>query len=267
MNTERFDWYQATVPGVDEEEILGSYLADEPMSSFFPVGGETHGYARAGVIRVGDADVLRLLWGGNNDAAPNIRFSGEQAAQGASWLRSRFPNHAVTRADACVDFEDENAWTILLDRCMEVKRECKVASGVAGDWLDDGSPKGRTLYLGASSSVVRTRLYEKGKQQKQGLDWVRAEVQVRPKKPLERYACSCATPAQIWGLSRWTMQLRERFDLSEVPKMCREVTNRTAFDARKDWLLRQGGNTLKEWAEMLGGFPALAEELERLLNK
>lgn len=54
------------------------------------------------------------------------------------------------------------------------------ASQNHGDWLDQGSPKGRTLEIGARGNGKMARIYEKGKQLGDRLSrWVRAEVEWR----------------------------------------------------------------------------------------
>lgn len=54
------------------------------------------------------------------------------------------------------------------------------ASETLGDWLDPGSPRGRTLNIGARGNGKMIRFYEKGKQLGDPLSpWVRAELELR----------------------------------------------------------------------------------------
>ncbi|WP_235605818.1 replication initiation factor domain-containing protein, partial [Rhodanobacter thiooxydans] len=77
-----------------------------------------------------------------------------------------------------------------------------------GDW--DMPELGRTQYLGASSSAVRARLYEKGKQPEfrhlSRFDLCRLEIQVRPAKDAKD-AYSKLSALEVWGASKWTRQL------------------------------------------------------------
>ena len=246
---ERFDWYQASFPAVSPDEFIGGFMNANSMASFFPQQGK-HGYTNGAVIRLGEIDLLRLLWGGNCDAPLNATASGRQTMAFADWARSAFPIHDVTRVDSCIDFESPRAWDVLLDRSVEVKRDYKLSSREQGDWFDGGI-KGRTFYIGAPSSDVQFRLYEKGKKEGEGRDWVRAELQVRPKK-LARRVCSSIAPHEVWGFSRWSKALREGFGASQVDRMAREVVQKQAFEHRFASMMKQYGNTIRELDKLMG---------------
>ena len=64
------------------------------------------------------------------------------------------------RVDACADFDAPGAFEALLAPCIEIKKEHKLRGEKAGDW-EDFPEFGRTLYLGASTSAVKARMYEK----------------------------------------------------------------------------------------------------------
>lgn len=255
---ERFDWYQASFPSVGPDEFVGSFMEAHPMASFFPQTGR-HGYTHGAVVRHGEQDLLRLLWGGNSDAPLNAAASGSQTMGFVKWSRVRFPEHDVTRVDACIDFESPGAWVVLLDRALDVKREFKLSSREQGDWLD-GGVKGRTFYLGAPSSDVQHRLYEKGKKEGEGEDWVRAELQVRPKKMLRR-VCSGMGPDAVWGFSGWSRALRESFGASAVARMVRDVVQKQALEHRFNAMMRQYGNTLRELDRLLSSDDRLLQAL------
>jgi len=248
---ERFDWYKASFPGVDADEFLGEWMDQFPLSSFTPAKGQ-HGYTHGGVIRIGDFDAARLLFGGNNDAPMNVAASGMQTQRFVDFARATFPDHSVTRLDPCIDFESPGAWTYLLDAVVDTKHHHKVKSREMGDWLDGGL-KGRTIYLGAPSSDVQFRLYEKGKQLGEGYspDWVRAELQWRPKK-LAKLSCASIMPETCWGASRWSQDLRQRFGMAGVEKVEKEGWQRTPLEARVSALVKQYGRTLMELQELLG---------------
>lgn len=255
---ERFDWYQASFPGVDADEFLGQWMADHDMTSFRPAAGR-HGYSHGGLVTLGDTEVLRMLFGGNADAPINVTASGAHTETLVKFARRRFPLHRVTRLDPCIDFEGAGAWSVLLDRTVDVKEAHRISSREAGDWLD-GGVKGRTIYLGSPQSDVQFRLYEKGKQLGQGPDWVRAELQVRP-KGITRDACAKATPAECWGFSRWSNDLRTRFGLAGVPRLNREVVQHSGLELRKRAMLKQYGATIRELLAIMGSPEALGVDL------
>lgn len=255
---ERFDWYQASFPGVDPDEFVGAYMAAHSSASFLP-SQPRHGYSHGAIVRAGDIDLLRLLWGGNQDAPLNATASGVQTMPFVDWSRRAFPEHDVTRVDACIDFEGPKAWDVLLDRAIDVKRGHKLASREQGDWLDGGR-KGRTFYLGAPSSDVQFRLYEKGKKEEAGADWVRAELQVRPKK-LARRVCASVEPPKVWGFSRWSVALREGFGCASVERMAREVVQKQPLEHRFAAMMKQYGKTIAELAARVGTDEALGKAL------
>jgi hypothetical protein len=168
----------------------------------------------------------------------------------AIWVRDSFPGHYVTRVDSCIDFEAPGAWDVLLDRSFKVKTEMGVSSRVQGDWFDNGI-RGRTFYLGSTKSDVQFRLYEKGKKEGQGGDWVRAELQVKPKK-MARYACSRVAPEEVWGFSRWSRALRVALGASEVARLAREVVQKQPFERRFEAMMKQYGNTIRELEQRMG---------------
>ena len=89
--------------------------------------------------------------------------------------------------------------------------------------VPDDPTEGRTYYIGARTSDVRVRLYEKTAEARSRLgqerwheipeDWVRLECQVRPRKEFKAVASS-VSPAQAWGFSGWSTELaKEAFEM------------------------------------------------------
>lgn len=90
----------------------------------------------------------------------------------------------ITRADlAHDDFEGK---TLNIEAAVKWFREGLFKTGgrnpvhrVEGDWLEEGSPKGRTLYVGRKSNGKLACIYEKGKQLGDPTSpWTRAEVRL-----------------------------------------------------------------------------------------
>ena len=157
----------------------------------------------------GDA-VAAVLWGGDRVAGRVLfEVKGERTPDYVATLREKVSAHRCTRVDACADFDQEGIFEAIVRQMEEVKGAFRLYGERRGDW-DDHPDLGRTLYLGAPSSAVRARCYEKGKQPEYRFlnkpEWVRLEVQVRPLKDgREVYATLPA--AEVWGASPWTRDL------------------------------------------------------------
>lgn len=95
-----------------------------------------------------------------------------------------FQSGLVTRYDVAVDGTlGEESYRQLCDGLVTIagSRDYEgrpMTTTVAGDWY--AAERGRTLYVGAPSSAVRVRFYEKGIQLGSSPNWVRFEWQVRP---------------------------------------------------------------------------------------
>lgn len=151
---------------------------------------------------------LSLFLLGDGSGRLHLRASGavtESALSSVRSLDAGFDAGVVTRYDVAVDGTlTDVSFEVLAADLDEVARRRSAFNGrpcvtsVAGDWL--GGVTGRTLYVGAPSSELRCRFYEKGVQLGDvGSGWVRFEWQVRPpgvlllrdismQPPTERYA-------------------------------------------------------------------------------
>lgn len=207
-----WDWYQATIPE-RPERIVEALAAGVPYPGV-EEGKGLHGYTkRTDVLSAGER-VASVLSGGPN-GLPNAWASGEEADRFAAVVRQEFPLHRVTRFDSCEDFDEPGYFdlgvSLLLARAD--KRGLKVNH--AGDW--HRAIDGRTIYIGSRKSDVQVRHYEKGLQLRDRLlaihgierpNWVRTEVQVRPRGS-QRLAAATASPVEAWGFSDWTPSVLE----------------------------------------------------------
>lgn len=197
-----------------------------------------------------------------------VEVKGERAPEVVERLRSGFP-HRCTRVDSCVDFERPGAFEELLGPVLKAKEDHKLYGEKRGDW--DMPELGRTQYLGASSSAVRARLYEKGKQPEfrhlSRFDLCRLEIQVRPAKDAKD-AYSKLSALEVWGASKWTCQLASEV-LSEMldPHPPGTVRKDTKRDQALRWMCSQYGPHLVSLAGDLGGWEVLGLTLREMIEE
>ena len=211
-----FDWYQATVraPVGDLMAALRGGLGVRPeweQAKRAPQGYET-------AWRLVDADGLVCqVWSGGHHVYPHAVISGEVAHAGAELLRAELPDHSVSRLDPCIDYAEPGAYDRLQALALQVAVDRGIKVGTAGDHLV--TMKGRTVYLGATSSVTRLRLYEKAEELRAKFandperlagvpgELARLECQVRPHGPEAKRAASRLDPISVMGSAAWMREL------------------------------------------------------------
>ena len=202
----RFDAYTATTRAAKAEDLF-------PMLFFvgdrFRQGRGHHGFEhRASFSGPDGAEAASVSWGGTHGGLVMLEAKGERTPSIVARLRSHY-EHRCTRVDSCYDVEESGAFETLLQPCLQVKKDYKLKGSKAGDW-EDFPEDGRTLYVGANTSPVKLRLYEKGHQPEyrhlNRPDWVRIELQVRPAKDAKD-AYSRADSLAVWGASACTREI------------------------------------------------------------
>ena len=258
----RFDWYQATVRA--EVPDIRACLSDlaGPEGSWEPLNKAPHGYA-FGSRLVGSDGPLALLWWGGCHAHPHAVVSGEPAQAASELLRAGLPNHTVSRADACIDYAEAGAYDRLQGLAVGVARDKRVKVGTAGDHLV--TLQGRTLYLGATSSHTRLRLYDKAAELRGQFandpvrladvpaELARLECQVRPQTPEAKAAAARVDPLTLMGSASWMRELMRQvagLDLHpfEAGKVWRQSDDQRAYAA----VLAQYGGLFKRLAAEQG---------------
>ena len=202
----RFDWYQATV--AESRDTVTAALASLPGTAkvLGEEGGFGHGFNERWVALDASEDVLASMLVGATQK-PNLRASGGSAGPFADWLRASFPNHRVSRVDVAHDQEGQGLFVEWESKIRRVADECGLKSG--RKIMPDDPSKGATYYLGAASSEVMTRLYEKGRElraagQKDAPEHlVRLEMQWRPVKARKNLAAQMQ-PREMWGAAKWS---------------------------------------------------------------
>lgn len=263
----RFDWYQGTIKE-HPHQVLDA-LMTLPGAYDREAGRGKMNYQASVTIRTADHDVLAtILHGGNGDGCHFIGTS-ENAEPVADTVRKWWPAHSVSRLDSAddlgIDFVGAHA------RLQAIGSEC----GVKGrSVIPDDPEDGATYYLGADSSAVRHRLYEKSKQlAKQCGSWdgitpgiVRAEVQLRPVRE-GKQAAAAWSPMQVWGASHWTRRIADELLSQDVPRVIMARRIPTTYERTHEAMLKQYGAHLVEMMCRLGSWddlgPALGRDLLR----
>lgn len=268
----RFDAYTATTEAAKPTDLVQLVADVVPLSEGWTLkqGRGFHTFGERIAFKGADGgEFASVSWGGRQGDRTMIEVKGEHTPAAVEALRARFP-HRCTRVDSCADFDAPRAFERLYRACRRVKRAHRIIGGKAGDW-DDFPERGRTLYLGAQSSVARARLYEKGKQAEYAHlarpHWVRLEVQVRPAKDA-KHEFAKLSPEDVWGAAKWTrdlaaMVLQEHVDPHPAGTTWR-VSDR---DRALQWMCRQYGQHLVSLAEDLGGWKELGLTLREMLSE
>lgn len=254
----QFDWYQASVPGVDSEVLMNAISRSDYFGSWeesIPLKG----YHWGAHFVVGDQVQVRLSCGGQNEQyGANVLASGGSAPKLAQVLRRDFPDHRVSRVDACEDFHHRDAYDYLRARALQVAKKQKVQVREIVKPLA-ASDDGRTLYLG-SASTTQVRIYEKGKQLGRGDEWVRAEAQLRPQKKVKDLAAHLS-PLEVWAVSKWSHLVAVQLGNADLERIYPEIYQ-PSDDARAySFLLKQYGNVLERMKATHGSWETVGEQI------
>lgn len=242
----KFDAYTATMIGAKPIELL-NFLCD-PLTDKITQGKGFHTFGERIAVKDGCGDECgSISWGGSQGDRVMFEVKGSRSPMAVEQLRGAFP-HKVTRVDSCADFDALGAFEHLLQPCSEVKKLYRLKGSKAGDW-EDFPEDGRTLYLGAASSTVKLRLYEKGKQPEYRHhmrdNWARIEVQVRPAKEA-KYGYSKLSAMDVWGASKWSRDLADRVLGQHVdPHPAGTVYRLTDDETSLRWMSKQYLNVLE----------------------
>lgn len=267
----RFDAYSATTEAAKAVDLVQLVADAVPLIEHrwsIKQGKGFHQFGERIAFTGHDGgEFASVMWGGRHGELVMLEAKGEHTPAVVDALRSRFP-HRCTRVDSCADFDAPRAFERLYRSCRTVKKVHRIIGGKAGDW-EDFPEKGRTLYLGARSSVARARLYEKGLQPEYAHlnrpDWTRLELQVRPAKG-SKAEYATLSPVDVWGASRWTrdlaaMALQNHVDPHPAGTMYR-LSDR---DMALKWMCRQYGVHLFSLSEDLGGWAEVGLTLREMV--
>lgn len=206
-----FDWYQATLREADADDVMAAVLGIAERGELRHAKG-LQGYATRSTV-FDDGEALGQVWHGGSHAYPHVVFTSDAAQAGAIMVRSEFPAHQVTRLDVREDFGGADAFDKMLPCLLSAAQRHRVRVDTRGDHLL--RKEARTVYLGAASSAVRCRQYDKAAELRAKFahdpvrllevpsHLTRLEVQVRPQGGWAKEACSKLEPVQLMGVSEW----------------------------------------------------------------
>lgn len=196
-------------------------------------------------------------------------------------IRNEYPDrHLVTRLDPCQDFYDGTARRKITGIMRRIAKARRMRLQLIHDPLDPTA--GQTTYLGSKSSEYRMRTYDKGWEQygklvaqcgRKGLvlpkdiqftlpggikvqadQWIRAELQARPKDEEARRIASTCTPEEAWGLTDWTHDLAKKAFALELERIYIRARKMSQDDEKIRWMLRQYHGPLLRMVDDLGGW-------------
>lgn len=266
----RFDAYTATTTAAKPGDMVGLMVSAFGLDTTLKPGRGFHTFGERISVRdhTGD-EVGSVSHGGSQGDRVMIEVKGEGTPRVVQALRDSY-EHRVTRVDACADFDKPGAFEALLKPCIEVKHAHKLRGEKSGDW-EDFPEYGRTLYLGAPSSAVKARMYEKGKQPEylhlSRPEWCRLEIQVRPAKEAKQ-AFATLSPSEVWGASKWSRELAAKVLQEHIDPHPAGTTYRLSDrDRATNWMCKQYGVHLLSLAADLGGWDVLGLTLGEIIKQ
>jgi hypothetical protein len=238
-----FDWYGASV-AAGPDQVLGEIVGAFDSAKIERTRG-MHGYMQGALVKRDETVVATVYWEGRGFGAGGcyVQGTGRHAAPVATFLRGLDVPHRVSRADAAEDYTGAGTWERLSSTLLSVADKHGVKVEHAGDW--HRGVDGRSIYLGGRQAVARAIGYEKGKQLGTDPDHVRIELRVRPQGDGKSLA-SKASPAELYGTSRWSTDLSTRLGGSDIARLSLGTVYREEdIERSRRALLKQYGATLR----------------------
>ena len=274
----RFDWYEPTLLDVRPavavgfvRELLGH--ADEEVVR------PKRGYEHAMKLVRDDDTSVQVWWGGRN-AHPHLVFTSDFADAATQAVRNQFPYHQVSRADVCEDMDlGPTTWDVLSNKVLRSADFHGVAVTHVGDF--HRAKDGRSLYEGATSSEVRARLYEKGKEvqgrvaeEYRGIlrrsGWTdtlcRLEFQIRPARKEGKLKLASLGASECVGFSSWARHLWEEISSEDVLKVDSIPWKPSRDDKVFYAMLHQYGKILRRLHDQLGGWDCVGLQIGEALG-
>lgn len=269
----RFDWYQATVPE-NPVLLIETLKAQLAPTGVIEQGRGFHNYYQSLTLKGSDGDRLAVVLCGGPNGDPNVTASGEDTPAFVKCVRDHWPNHRVTRLDSAEDFCADRSWETLENVCRGVTGDHKVKGRAI---VPDDVSEGRTYYMGAPSSDVRVRLYEKTAETRSKLPesrwhevpdgWSRLEIQARPKHPLVKQYASTITPEEVWGFAAWTTELANRAMSLSVERIKARIAKESDDDRAFRFMVTQYAKVLRRRHADLGCWEGVGFDIGQALLK
>jgi hypothetical protein len=258
LESPRFDWMQATVH--DEPEQVIALLSDTLGGQSTP-GRGLNGYHASHFVKRDEETLARVLHGGPN-GYPHIIATGAPSDEVVPVIRTAWSGmHEVTRMDSAQDFDDDGGY----DRLTAVLLDVAGRYGLTTDYRESvvNGQRSRTLYIGAPSSRVRLRLYEKGCFEHQlgnaaaSLDWCRLEAQIRPTGVGARRNAAELDAIEAWGMSKWLRDIAEQAMELDVERVVMQIKREPDYARALRALERQYGGILARALEVEGSWESV----------
>lgn len=264
----KFDWYRTTVQVMEPSEsgLLSALESAWPLADLGPSRAQ-HGYSRGAAFRFpGGDDLCTLWWGGNPWLCCEARSS--QAPLLASAVQSLGVIHRPSRVDVCEDWDEPGLFDRVAPALIEFAKANRVSLSFVGDWARG---KARTLYLGSRASVASMRLYEKGYEmgceQNPAIspNWVRLEVEVKPKRDREQVASW--HPGEFLTVG-WIPAALASIGWDHLAKRSLgTVWKQYDYDRVTSAMVGQYGRHLRTMLEQCGGWQEVGELLGQLISE
>lgn len=288
----RFDWYQATVEDTVPQVIatikkLGSEVKqnDGPARAYrYKQGWE--------VLHNEHGVVARVFAGGNGDK-PHVLASSDATDAFVDLVRNEWPGrHLVTRMDAAQDFVEPGAYRRLRRVSRRVAKDHRMTFQ---RYRDDLHPEaGETQYIGSKKSPYMGRLYEKGWEQVSKLqrlfkgfepsmcgsilntvtgeyvnpaDWVRLELQARPKGEEARRLAALSSPEQAWTFTDWSQHLAREAMALDLERFYIRTRKVSKDEEAMRWMCQQYGAMLSRCKSDLGDWACVGLEVGRIIDE
>lgn len=266
-----WDWMQATVDGTVDDLLAGCLELAQGSPRLDHVRAP-HGYATATVVK-DDFGTVATVWHGGTHERPHVLFTSDAAVAGTHFLRTEYEGrHTPTRADARLDFSTAGAFDRMLPVAVEVARERRIKCFAQGDHFV--TMKGRGIELGAKSSAVRMRLYDKAEEQRGKHardpaklllipdDWTRLEAQVRPETREGKVRLATVEPVALFGASLWLREVLKGVVGLELDPLAVTKPFRSSDDDRAwAYMLSQYGGLMERRMHDHGSWAALGSQI------
>lgn len=248
----RFDYYTASIDA-KPDHVIGLIASKIDLSDIEPASPK-NGFERAyNIVRGGDVHA-RIQYGGPSVGNRVwVSASGDRSPEFAAMVREEYPDHLLLRADVAIDYCESGAWDSLSALALETADSFGIKVKHLGDF--HRQEDGRTLYIGSRQSPVMHRLYEKGKAENTNPDWVRAELELKPKTVSSRAIYAKCDPEQMWFASKWSQHFLTTLTgaVGIQPAPPGTVRAKTDRERALEHLAKQYGRILGVELERLGG--------------
>jgi DNA relaxase NicK len=217
-----------------------------------------------------------ILDGTESDMGVFLVASGECAQE----IKPLFDNLNCqpSRIDTALDYCEPDGFDIVTKFAIAKAQDndyspypAPIVRGVStvGDWFTDGSPKGRTLYIGSRKSKFFIRIYEKGKQVGGDPNWFRIELEFKPQSPAQRLLASDLTPHQIAELDPWlTGLLNDLFVFGKydwIPLPTKKTTS--DFEKKRCYMVHQYAEPVLDFLNECADLEQAIERLETIRKR